>query len=71
MAAEHVEDLEKLLALLRLHRRGLIKGLKRANEVDDDDFAILGDLQRNFEAVERAIEDERREAAKAAEKGRT
>ena len=60
--------------VLRHHaRRGLVKDLKkkRANEVDDDDFAILGDLQRNFEAIERAIEDERREAAKAAEKGRT
>jgi hypothetical protein len=57
MASNHIKNLERALAALRLTRR------KRAEKdgFDENDLAELGELQRDFEAIERAIEDERKQ----------
>jgi hypothetical protein len=59
MPSEEVEDLERALADVRRLRRDAAA----KDDMDENDLADLADLQRDLEAIERAIEDERKQEA--------
>jgi hypothetical protein len=62
MASKHVEHLEKLRDALRHERRAqaaeLASSIEAGNGVAADEAGEFGELQRNLDAVMRAIEDE-------------
>jgi hypothetical protein len=65
MAGKHVEHLTKLLGHLRDERRNLAEKIITGRRMPKK-FTGFVDRQQEFEAVERAMEDETREAAKEA-----
>lgn len=61
MANKHVENLEKAAESMREARRALAAEIAEDGaDADENDLADLADLQRNLEAIERAIDDEQR-----------
>jgi hypothetical protein len=61
--SKHVEDLEKLRALLRSERRSMAaKCVVARRPPARRDLIEFGNLQRSFEAIDDAIQDENNEA---------
>jgi hypothetical protein len=62
MATKHVERLERLRDFVRGERRRLVEeatsNLKVDHAPDGNDLTEIAELQRDFEALGRAIEDE-------------
>ena len=57
MASKQIEHLERLRAHLRAERRNLAERMATGQRMPKS-FDKLTDLQQDFDAIERAIEDE-------------
>ena len=65
MASKHVENLEKMVASLRVERRNLAAHLAkdiRRDTIVPEEVAQFGELQRAIEAVTNALKDETAQA---------
>jgi hypothetical protein len=75
MTSEYVEHLERLRVALRHERRALAAELASSNiegeGINERNLAEFGELQRNLEAVMRALEDETKQAEAKANRIRT
>jgi hypothetical protein len=58
MATKHVERLERLRDFVRGERRRLVEEATSNLKVDRNDLTEIAELQRDFDALGRAIEDE-------------